>query len=422
MKGNMHEEIKIKNVIFYSVVIILTIILIKVYFSPGVNIKFNVLNKHIEKINSSQTIAPQRLFVKVWRSARNEYVDSSMNNQNWLKWRNRYLRHIKTADDAEVAIDSMLASLNDPYTRFLNSSEFAKQKDILESKYTGVGIIFNKTGDSITINHVLKNSPASKENVLPGDKILSINGQNVNKLSAYQIFNMPQQKSVHLVLKRGEKVIKKDITRNKIPIETVYYKVIDGQYAIIMLSTIMGEKTVSDFIDVIKKTNDLDGIIFDLRDNFGGVLANAVEMANFMLEDERITSIESGNNEKLQIYAKGEKIFKKKPIIILVNRRTASAAEIFAGALKDNLDAIIVGENTYGKNSIQHIIPLQNNTGLIITSDKYLLPLDEDIHKTGISPDVYIKSDRSQKKDSQMGKAVKILKKIMKNREESGII
>ena len=329
---------------------------------------------------------------------------------------------IKTADDAEVAIDSMLASLNDPYTRFLNSSEFAKQKDILESKYTGVGIIFNKTGDSITINHVLKNSPASKENVLPGDKILSINGQNVNKLSAYQIFNMPQQKSVHLVLKRGEKVIKKDITRNKIPIETVYYKVIDGQYAIIMLSTIMGEKTVSDFIDVIKKTNDLDGIIFDLRDNFGGVLANAVEMANFMLEDERITSIESGNNEKLQIYAKGEKIFKKKPIIILVNRRTASAAEIFAGALKDNLDAIIVGENTYGKNSIQHIIPLQNNTGLIITSDKYLLPLDEDIHKTGISPDVYIKSDRSQKKDSQMGKAVKILKKIMKNREESGII
>lgn len=419
----MEKQIRLKTVIFYSVVILITIVAVELYLDSTKLLNFNFLYKRLDKITAAQKIAPQRLFINVWRTVRNEYVDSSMNRQNWMRWRNRYLKNIKTMDDANVAINTMLISLNDPYTKFLMTELYTKQQQILDSKVYGVGIIFNNNGNKIVVDNVLENSPAQKNQILPGDTIVSINGKDVSKgVDNPKILfdNISDNNAVNIKVKRDNKIIERTLKKSEIPIKTMKYKILPDKIAIISLATIMGEKAIKDFIQIIKITNNAKTIILDLRDNYGGILSNAIEMANYMLDEEKILSIESRGNNKLQIYASNENIFKKKNIIILVNKNTASAAEILAGTLKDNLGAVIIGENTYGKNSIQQVIPMPNNTGLIVTSNKYILPNGEDIHNTGISPDIYMRDRKILKynmkqKDVMMEKAIEIARNMMKN-------
>ncbi|HIS89539.1 TPA: hypothetical protein IAA87_08970, partial [Candidatus Avigastranaerophilus faecigallinarum] len=165
--------------------------------------------------------------------------------------------------------------------------------------------------------------------------------------------------------------------------------------------------------------NNTKGIIIDLRNNYGGVLANAIQMANFMMDKGKIVSIQSRINTKYQIYSDGEKIFKNKPIVILINKNTASASEILAGTLKANLNAILIGESSYGKNSIQQVIPMQNETGLILTTDRYILPDGNDIYGKGLTPDIIIQQDTifTEKNDQQLRKAKKIIRELVKNKK-----
>ena len=413
----MGEKIKLKTIIFYSVVTLITIIIVNFYIDSSKLLNFDFLYKRLNTITSTQNIAPQRLFVNAWRIVRNEYVDSSMNSQNWIRWRNRYLKKIKTIDDANVAINTMLASLNDPYTKFLMTDLYIKQKEVIDSKIYGIGIIFNKSGDKIIVNNVLENSPAQKNHILQGDTIISINGKDVSKIKKNDILlldNITDKNKVKIKFKRNNKIIEKNLERAEIPIKTMEYKILPNNIAIITLATIMGEKATNDFVQILKLTNNTKTIILDLRDNYGGVLGNAIEMANYMLDSEKIISIESRGNNRLQIFASNENIFKKKNIIILVNKNTASAAEILAGTLKENLGAVIIGENTYGKNSIQQVIPMSNNTGLIVTTNKYILPNGEDINNKGIVPNIYVENS-SNNKNNIMKQAVNLAEKMMKN-------
>jgi carboxyl-terminal processing protease len=141
------------------------------------------LKKVSKDITASQYIAPQRLFVNSWRTIRNSYVDETLNGQDWAYWKNRYFKQVKTLDDANVAINSMLASLNDPYSKFLLSNSFARQKMVIDSKISGIGVLFDKAGDEVVINHVFANSSAATENIQAGDAIVNINGQNANDIS-----------------------------------------------------------------------------------------------------------------------------------------------------------------------------------------------------------------------------------------------
>jgi len=149
----------------------------------------------------------------------------------------------------------------------------------------------------------------------------------------------------------------------------------------------------------------------DLRNNFGGIAANAFETANYMMDSAEIAGIKSGSGRIYHIYSADERIFTKKPVIILINRKTASAAEILAGALKIQENAVLIGENSYGKNSIQQVIPMHNKSGLIITTDKYILPDGSDIYNTGLQPDIYIKQLPGFK-DMQMETALQTARKI----------
>lgn len=415
----MNNEIKIKNIIIYLAIIIISFITADIFFNPEINFKTNFFHNLMHKILIYEDIAPQRLFVKAWRITKNEYIDSSLNGQNWAKWRLRYFRHIKTIDDANVAINSMLASLNDPYTKFMKSNSFKKQKIILDSQITGVGILFYKAGEDVIINHVIANSPAQNANIYTGDYIISINGKEVKNLETDEIAELINisKDTVDLVIKRKNEIIKKTLIKKVIPIKTMNYVITKDNIGIIYLSNIMGKRAANDFDGIIKGTNNTNGIIIDLRNNYGGIIANAMQMANLMLTNEMILSIKSRNGDEYQIYADNEKIFKDKPVVILIDRNTASAAEVLAGTLRNNINAILIGEKSFGKSSIQQVIPMQNGTGLIITSNKYILPDGKDINNKGLIPDITVnkKSTKNNSKDIQLQEAVKLIQKIVKN-------
>ncbi|MBE7704785.1 MAG: hypothetical protein E7Z90_03090 [Cyanobacteria bacterium SIG29] len=390
----MGKEVKIKNIVFNLFFIIALICVFDVFFKPLEKVNFVFINKILNSTRQAQNVAPQRLFINAWRIAKIEYVDSTMNNQNWYRWRVKYVKHIKTMEDADVAINSMLLSLNDPYAKFLKSKSFSSQKMILDSKITGVGVMFNKTGEEVIVNHILKNSSAQNQNILPGDKIVSINNIDVKNMSSEDIHSYMEgnkKKNINIVIQRGEKLISKKLEQKEIYLDTMSYKTTKDNISIIRLSNIMGEKALLDFKKIILQTNNSKGLIIDLRNNYGGILANAVLMSDLMLpEHKKIVSLYSRGVSKFDIFADEENIFIEKPIVILVNKKTASSAEILAGVLKDSADAILIGENTYGKNSIQQIIPMTNNSGMIITSAKYILPNGEDINDIGIKPDIYV--------------------------------
>jgi carboxyl-terminal processing protease len=324
----------------------------------------------------------------------------------------RYFKHIKTIEDADVAINSMLASLNDPYTKFLKSDLFSKQKIILDAKVTGVGILFNKSDDNIVITHVIDNSPAQAAKVMAGDIIVGINGSDTKNMEVNSAIELIENsKNVELVLKRNSSIITLNLKKKDIPLKTMGYEITKDNIGIITLANIMGESSVNEFKNILETTNKTKGIIIDLRNNYGGILANAVQMANFMLDVKKIISIESRVNKKYQIYSDNEEIFTPKPVVILINNKTASAAEILAGTLRDNIGAVLVGERSFGKNSIQQVILMQNSTGLLLTTDKYILPNGEDIYHKGLTPDIIIKQKNivSRKNDIQLQKAIEII-------------
>ncbi len=415
----MDKNFKIKNILFYTFSILIIAIIIDIKFNPLEKINYAPMKNAIESIRQTQKIAPARVYINAWRTARREYTDKTMNNQDWRRWRNRYNNKIKTMEDCEVAINTMLSSLNDPYTRFLKSNNYKRQKVIMDSKITGVGLTLNKSAQGLIVNRVIKNSSAKEQNIMPGDYIVKIDNVNINKMTIEQIQNYINsgKDKVHKVeIKRGNLILVKELKSGDIPIDTMKYVITKDNIGIITLSTIMGEKALIDFRNILEKTNGTKALIIDLRNNYGGILANAVQMADMMIAEGLILSIEKKGVPIFKINADTKSVFKPKPVIILVNEKTASAAEILAGALKSDINAIIMGENTYGKNTIQRVIPMPNKTGLIITTEKYILPNGEDIEKTGIIPDITINSASDKKsKDKLLSEAVKLINNIVKN-------
>lgn len=415
----MDKNIKIKNILFYTFSILIVLIIIDVKFHPFEKINYTPIKKGIEIVRQTQTIAPARVYINVWRIAKSEYADKSMNNQDWKRWRNRYNNKIKTMEDCEVAVNTMLSSLNDPYTRFLKSTNYKRQKVIMESKITGVGLTLNKSSQGLIVNKVIKNSSAKEQNIMPGDCIIKIDNVNINMMTLEQIQNYINsgKDKVHKVeIKRGGLILVKELKSGDIPIDTMKYVITKDNIGIITLSTIMGEKALIDFKTILEKTNNTKGLIIDLRNNYGGILANAVQMADMMITDGLILSIEKRGVPIFKINADEKSVFTPKPVIILVNEKTASASEVLAGALKSDINAIIMGENTYGKNTIQQVIPMSNKTGMIITTEKYILPNGDDIEETGIVPDITINSVSDKKsKDKLLSEAVKLVNNIVKN-------
>lgn len=364
-------------------------------------------------------ISSQRLFDNTWKIVRDNYYDADLNSQNWYRWKERYHGKIKNDDDAKVAIDTMLASLNDPYSRYMNRVEYLEQTNSIDSKITGIGVNIASEAGKIRIINVMDGTPAQFANLLPKDIILSIDGKDVNGLTLSEVADLvkgAENTFVNITILRNKDKLTKRVMRKEIKIKTVKSSILDKHIGYIQITSFVGSTTPNEFMEALEKTKDTEGLILDLRGNTGGLLPNAIFIANLFIPHGNIVSIVGRNGEKYDINAQDTEFSINKPTIVLVDGGSASASEILSGALRDYNKAKLIGTKTFGKGMVQKIIPMQNETGLNLTIAKYLTPKGTDINKKGINPDIKVEfsiNDVKNNNDAQLQTAKNVLAKSM---------
>ncbi len=393
--------------------------------------------------SEENSIEPDKLYQKVWELIKKDYVDQTFNGQDWNIWKNRYKGKLVTLEDSHKAIETMLASLGDRYTRFLSKKDFDDEKQAINAKLTGIGIqIGLDKSQRLIVIAPIEGTPAAKAGLLPSDEITEINGNSTKGISVEEAATQikgPIGTQVTLTIHRGKDNLKRVITRAEIPIKAIakgHAKIIKNDIAYIRLNSFISQEATKEMKEALKQLSKSSGIIIDLRDNPGGLLTNAVEISDMFLDDGVIVSTVDRDGYIQSVNAEKE-ILTDKPMVILVNENSASASEIFSGALKDNQRAIIVGSKTFGKGLVQGINKLDDGSGVNVTIAKYLTPAKIDINQLGIKPDVEVKlsiddykaskgpwfSDPNQLpskrkpedgKDLQLVKGIDVLKDLMK--------
>lgn len=364
-------------------------------------------------------ISSQKLFDNSWKVIRDNYYDAELNEQDWNHWKLHYHGQIKTDEDAKVAIDTMLASLNDPYSRYMSRSEYLEQNNSINSKITGIGVNIASVAGKVHIVNVMDGTPAQFANLLPKDIIIAIDGKEVNGLSLSEVANLvkgPENSFVNITIMRNNDKLTKRVMRKEIKIKTVKSSVLDKNIGYIQITSFIGSTTPNEFLEALEKTKNTQGLILDLRGNTGGLLPNAVFIANLFIPKGNIVSIVGRNGYKYDINAQDTEFGVKKPTIVLVDGNSASASEILSGALKDYNKAKLLGTKTYGKGMVQKIIPMPNETGLNLTVAKYLTPNGTDINKKGITPDIKVNisiQDVKNNNDAQLQSAKNVLSQMM---------
>jgi len=346
-------------------------------------------------------VPPKKLYDRVWTIIQNDYVDKTYNYQNWEIWRHRYDDYLKTREDSYKAIETMIASLGDRYTRFLDRKAFEEEKESIEAELTGVGIQIGLDQEGrVVIIAPIEGTPGANADLRPNDLILEIDGKNTSGLSIEQAAKMirgPVGTDVTLTVERDKEKFKKTITRAVIPIRAIpdgQVLTIFGDIGYIRLSTFISKDTVQELLDALEKLDtSAKGFIIDLRNNPGGLLNNAMVISDMFLDGGIIVSTVNKNG---YVTSFGSRLIDStdKPVVLLVNSNSASASEIFAGALRDNGRADIVGSKTFGKGLVQAINKLGDGSGVNVTIAKYLTPNKTDINKKGIEPDYKVDLDK----------------------------
>jgi len=353
-------------------------------------------------------VPPKKLYDKVWKIIKSDYVDQHYNYQDWSIWRNRYDEYLETREDSYKAIETMIASLGDRYTRFLDRKAFEEEKESIEAELTGVGIQIglDKSGQVIIIAPI-EGTPGSNADLRPNDLIIEIEGKNTSGLSIEEAANRirgPVDTEVTLTIKREDEKMKKTITRAVIPIKAIpdgQAKTIFNDIGYIRLSTFISKDTVEELLTAMNSLDkDVKGFIIDLRNNPGGLLNNAMVISDMFLNDGIIVSTVNKNGYVNSFNSRKVTTTDKK-LVLLVNSNSASASEIFAGALRDNGRAEIVGTTTFGKGLVQAINKLGDGSGVNVTIAKYLTPNKTDINKKGIKPDYEVKLEKEDYESSR---------------------
>lgn len=366
------------------------------------------------------TATPDELYDYVWKLINRKYVDPTNNYQDWSTWRYRYKNKLQNFDDCYVAIDTMLASLNDPYTRFLDEKEFNEETTSIKGSLKGIGTQIGIRDGNLVIIAPIENSPAELAGLKADDYILEIDGKSTKGISIDKAADMIRGEkgtTVNLLIKRGDAepklyvIVRDEIeiksVSTKMPIETPMPD--DIQY--IRLSSFISKNASNEIQNILRNCGDKKGIILDLRSNPGGLLSNAISISDMFLNGGVIVSTVDRDRYKDTTRATFTNLTNK-PVVVLINKGSASASEILSGALKDNHRAIIVGEQSYGKGLVQEINKLPNSTGMNLTIQRYLTPNGTDINKKGITPDVVIELTEENveaKDDVQLKKAIEVL-------------
>lgn len=321
------------------------------------------------------------------------------------------------------AIRGMTKSIGDPYTDFFNPTQAKKFHEDLAGSFSGIGAEIGIRKDVLTIISPLKDSPAERAGLKPGDVILEINGTETN--------NMPTEEAVSLIRgERGTKVTLSifredwnstkdiEIIRDTIKIPLMDWSLKDDKIAYIQIYQ-FDERLVYDFEKAVMQIlqSPADRIILDLRNNPGGYLTVGQHIAGYFLENGQTVTIEDfGQHQEKQIYkAEGSASLAGYPVVVLINEGTASASEIVAGALRDNRNVKLIGQKSYGKGSVQELISLPGGSSLKVTIAKWLTPNGASISEVGLTPDIKVdiiesEADEEDPKDQQLDKALEIIK------------
>ncbi len=373
--------------------------------------------------NNVMAYTPVDLYDQVWRLVNAKFVDQTNNAQNWNKWRHKYDNQIVTNEDAYVAINTMIASLNDPYTKFLDPKEFAEETSSIKGSLKGIGIQIAVKDGKLTVIAPIEDTPAEKAGLKADDEILEINGKSTKGITVDKAADQIRGKEgtqVSLLVKRKDQEPKLyNITRANIEIKSISQKIpenikMPSDISYIRLSSFISRNAGTEFRSILEQGYNKKGFIIDLRSNPGGLLSNAIYISDMFLNNGVIVStVDRDGYRETQNATRG--VVTKKPVVVLINKGSASASEIFSGAMKDNGRAVIVGEQSFGKGLVQEINKLPYDAGVNITIQKYLTPNGTDINKKGITPDVVVKlteEDIKNKNDVQLKKAIEVLEEL----------
>ena len=336
------------------------------------------------------------------------------------KIKQEYVDEIDQADVMDSAINGVLQSL-DPYSAYMSPDLFKSMQTESRGEFGGLGIEIGMEAGVVKVIAPIADTPAEKAGIKAGDYIVRINEEQVQGktlMEAVKLMRGPVGSSIELSVRRKgvKKPINFNIQRQIIEVKSVESKILGKSKNIgyIRLKS-FNENSDRQFIKKIKnfEKQKLIGYIIDLRNNPGGLLNQAVTITDFFLEEGEIVSTKGRRiSETRKFFAKAGDGIKGKPVIVLINNGSASASEIFAGALKDHKRAIILGENSYGKGSVQSIIPLKNGGGIRLTISKYYLPSGESISEVGVSPDILVKEQNqfefNTDNDNQLNYAIKL--------------
>ena len=335
-----------------------------------------------------------------------------------------YVDEIDQVDVMDSAINGVLQSL-DPYSAYMSPELFKSMQTDTKGEFGGLGIEIGMEAGVVKVISPIDDTPASKAGIKAGDYIVQINDEQVqgkSLMEAVKLMRGPIGTSIKLTIRRKnvKKPLEFEIKRDIIEVKSVSSKVIGDKKKVgyIRLKS-FNENSDEQFFKIVKQFENKFkpiGYIIDLRNNPGGLLTQAISITDFFLNDGEIVSTKGRKiSETRRFFAKQGDGINGKPIIILINNGSASASEILAGALKDHKRAIILGESSYGKGSVQSIIPLKNGGGIRLTISKYYLPSGKSISEVGVTPDIIVEeaSDNfliDTKTDNQLNYAVKLFK------------
>ena len=354
-------------------------------FLSAFTILFLIISFKVQANTSDKLYEKIDLFGEVLEKVKEEYVDE-----------------VDQAEVMDSAINGVLQSL-DPYSAYMSPELFKSMQIDSKGEFGGLGIEIAMEGGVVKVIAPIADTPAEKVGIKAGDYIVKINETQVqgkSLMEAVKLMRGPVGSSISLTIRRKgiNKSLSFEVKREIIEVKSVESKILGKKDNIgyVKLKS-FNENSDKQFIKTIKKyekEKKLIGYIVDLRNNPGGLLTQAISITDFFLEEGEIVSTKGRRiSETRKFFAKSGDGINGKPVIVMINNGSASASEIFAGALKDHKRAIILGENSYGKGSVQSIIPLKNGGGIRLTISKYYLPSGKSISEVGVSPDIIIKKE-----------------------------
>ena len=364
----------------------------------------------------------QFLFLKQVNSAEIDiYKKIDLFGEVLEKINKEYVDEINQSESMDSAINGLLQSL-DPYSSYMSPEIFEEMQTETSGEFGGLGIEVSMEAGVVKVITPIDDTPASKAGIKAGDYIVKINDTQVQGKTLSQAVDLMRGlvgSGIELTVRRRgvKKALTFNIIREIIEVQSVKSELLENNIGYIRLTSFNDNSSqqIKKKIKELKKNKNLNSFILDLRNNPGGLLSQAIKISDFFLEDGEIVSTKSRKkSENRKWFARKGDITDGKTLLVLINYGSASASEIVAGALKDHKRAIILGENSYGKGSVQSIIPLKNKGAIRLTVAKYYLPSGKSISKVGVRPDIEVNEVGDDfriktETDNQLNYAIKLL-------------